>query len=48
MTHAPLQLTDYRSSFSFELAARMIGGVIGGESVTFQVHVVDPFNSNTW
>ncbi len=48
MTLTPLQLTDYRSSFSFELAARIIGGLFGGDSVTVQVHVADPFNSNTW
>jgi hypothetical protein len=48
MSSAPLQLTDYRSSFCFELAARTIGGVIGGDLLTFQVQVVDPFNSNTW
>lgn len=48
MTLTPLQLTDYRCSFSFELAARVIGGLFGGEPVVFQVHVADPFNSNTW
>jgi hypothetical protein len=48
MSHTPLQLTDYRSPFSFELAARMIGGLFRAESLVFQVNVVDPFNSNTW
>ena len=48
MACIPLQLTDFRSAFTFELAARQSGGIFGGESVTFQVNVVDPFNSITW
>ena len=48
MTRTPLQLIDYGSAFSFELAGRAVGVPTGGDSVTVQVHVADPFNSSTW